>query len=795
MAARQHSVVRRWGLAGAFLAVLVGCVVFGAPARAAGPLDKLDTSLNFLPDDAAFYSASLRNGEQIKAIGKSRAWAAIKALPAVQDALKQAGAASKSGEYAAQSKAIFENPEVKKALELLGDMFSREAFIYSDQGTVDLIDLLQCVSNTMNYGQMFAHMSGHGPVEPGALALSAVAQNIDLLKVPNVIIGFRVKDQQLAREELTKLEGMINVFLMFVPEVASRWKRSTVAGSEYLTLTLDAGLIPWHKIPLDEVREHELNKGDVDKVVARVKTLKKTIALGLRGEYLLLAVGPSTDKLAQLGKGKSLVTRPEFKPLEKFADRRLLSIGYGSQAMAAKLLDNTRQVKQILKAVDQILPKVDLPADKKAQIRKDMADLTKDLKRLSPAPGAMMSFAFLTDRGMEGYSYAWGDHPQVDSSKALSLLEHVGGKPILAAVGRGRGSLEQYETFVKWAKIAYGYFQEFGVPQIPPSDREKYEKAVELFTPLVKRLDAANRTLIEATADEQAGLVIDARLKSRQFCQHMPVMERPMPMIEPALVVGVSKPELVRKAMSEYRQIFNEGVEAVRKIAPEPTDIPHLSIPEPKATKVASGTLYTYEFPEEWGVTKDVTPSLGLSNTVGVVAATTNHAGRLLSPTPPSVDGVLANAHRPRAMAVALDWAGVVDAATPWVEYAVKQIAKEETPKARPSKGKRAKAKKAEAKVEAGGPEAKKEATPKPGSDKTAAVQPGAKAVHAKKPAGEKPEAKTAEGKKPAGKPAILPQVRTALKVLKVIPSITGETYQEDHALVTHTLVEVRDID
>jgi hypothetical protein len=753
-------------------------------------LDKLGTSLSFLPDDAAFYSASLRCGEQIQAISKSRAWAALKALPAV-DAMKKlivkppAGGdvgmeLSEPQMYAAQFKAFLENPEVKKALELLGDMFSREVFIYGDQRVVDLIDLLQSVQNTMNYGRMFAGMSGHeaGHVDPGALALSALAQNIDLLKVPNVIIGFRVKNQQLARDELTKLEMTINVLLMFVPQVASRWKRATIAGNEYLTLTLDAELIPWDKIPLDEIREHELNKGDVDKVVARIKTLKKTIALGLRGDYLLLAVGPSTEKLAGLGRGKSLATRPEFKPLEKYADRRLVSIGYASQAAAAKLLDSTRQVKQILKAVDQILPKVDLPTEKKIQIRKHMEDLTKDLKRLAPVPGARMSFAFLAERGIEGFSYAWGDHRQVDASKALSLLEHVGGKPILAAVGRGRGSMEQYEIFVKWAKIAYGYFQEFGVPNIPPDDREKFDKAVELFIPLVNRLDAANRTLIQATADGQVGLVVDAKLKSRRFCEHMPVMDRPMPMIEPALVVGVSQPDLMRKAMGEYRQVFNEGVEAVRKIATEPTDIPHLSIPEPKVVQVASGTLYTYELPKKWGVTKDVTISLGLSDAVAVAAVTTNHAGRLLSTTPPSVGGVLGDVHRPRAMAVSLDWAGLVDAATPWVEYAVKQIAKEqpsgETPKAKAPKGKHAKAKKSEAKV-----------------DSTA---PDAKAVHAKKPAGKKSDTYVIE--MPAiGKKAILPQVRTVLKVLKVIPSITGESYLEDHALVTHTLVEVRDID
>ena len=44
----------------------------------------------------------------------------------------------------------------------------------------------------------------------------------------------------------------------------------------------------------------------------------------------------------------------------------------------------------------------------------------------------MMSLAFLTDRGVEGYMYDWGEQPGLDASQPLGLLEHVGGSPILA---------------------------------------------------------------------------------------------------------------------------------------------------------------------------------------------------------------------------------------------------------------------------------------------------------------------------------------------------------------------------
>lgn len=791
MAARHKWSVRHWVLAGTALSIVTGCIVGASPARAAGPLDKLDTSLNWVPDDAAFYSASLRNGEQIEAIGKSRAWAAIMELPAVQDLRKQISDAMelpKRGDVGMeldqftrsiiQLKAAWENFEVRQAVKLLGDMFSQEVFVYGDQGAVDLIELVQRVSSEVRYGQMLGELTGEGrrDVDPAALVISALAGNLELLKVPNVIFGFRVKDRQLAVQELAKLEVAVNALLMFAPQYGDRWKRATVAGNEYLTLTLDGEMIPWSEVPVEEAREHELHKGDLDKVVKRVRAMKQVIALGLRGDYLLLAFGPSTDRLAQLGKGKSLADRPEFKPLAKYADRRIASIGYASRGFLSRVVSNTRDVYDLLKAVDRALPKLDLEAGQRDEIHKDIADLTKDLKSIDAEAGAVLSFAFLTGQGMEGYSYAWGDLRQVDAGKALSLIEHVGGKPILALLGRSRSSVGDYDMLVKWVRRGYHYFEEFGLPQIPADDREKLKKAERLFAPLVKRLDEANRTLIRALADEQFGLVIDARFKSRQFHKELPAMDRAMPMVEPALVFGVSDARALRKAMAEYRNLFNEGVETMRKVVPDPSDIPPIAIPEPKTSQTGSGTLYTFEFPEEWGLTKELVVSLGLSDHVGVVAVTDAHATRLLTPTPPAFRGVLADPARPRAMAASFHWAGLVDAATPWVEFAVRQA----VPEDRPSAGETPKGKRP---PKAAKPETKKEDSAKP--------------VHAKKPA----EKKAAEGKKPeprkpkARKASVMDQVRVVLKVLKVIPAITGETYREGDALVTHTLVEVRDID
>jgi len=94
---------------------------------------------------------------------------------------------------------------------------------------------------------------------------------------------------------------------------------------------------------------------------------------------------------------------------------------------------------------------------------------------------------------------------------------------------------------------------------------------------------------------------------------------------------------------------------------------------------------------------------------------------------------VLADANRPMAVAVSFDWAGLVDAAAPWIEMGVDALVKAE------------------------------------------------------------PEVSRFLGSEP-GKPSVQDQVRTVLSVLKTMRTITAENYVEDGLMVTHSLVEIRDI-
>jgi len=673
---------RRWKYRFVRLSIFVALtalVVAAARPVAAGDLAKLDTSLKLIPADAAFYSSMLRNREQFDAVKNSKALAKIMEMPVVQMGLMMYNAQVQTpGSIPAQLEAAIENPEGRKTVDLLTEMVSDEVFVYGDKKFVDFVRLFQIVNTAQSFGSMKAQIVGEDEgrsaqqIQAGA-ALSALARNVKLLGLPNIVIGFKLKNTDLAKEQLIKLEAIGNVVLEGDKNTKGHFKKTKVGNHECLVLTLDGSMIPWDDLPIDKLKEVEAEEGDAQKVIDRVKESKLVIALCVRDNYLVASIGSSLEGMERLGKGDRLIDRAEIKPLAKFVDKPLISVGYMSAPLNEQLANQQQAINSLLKLVDESLPKIGLNDPQNERVRKDIQSLAADIKGLMPKPGAAMGLSFLADQGVEGYQYSWGSHGDLDGSQPLSLLQHVGGNPFFGVVTRQKVNVKNYDLLTKWVKTAYAYFKELGLPAIPEMDREKVQKFLVVAVPLVERLDKVNREMLfPALADGQLALVLDGKLTSDHFVESLPATEKPMPMVEPALVLGVSDAKLLAKAMGEYREIVNGLIGAARQI--EGSNVPEgIEIPEPTVTETSNGKIYSFVLPAEWGVDKKIVPNFGLSDKVAVASATRDHTERLLKGTPPAVGGELAKADRPLAAAVWLHWAELLEAAGPWVDFAVDQ--------------------------------------------------------------------------------------------------------------------------
>src|SRR5262249_8546995 len=152
------------------------------------------------------------------------------------------------------------------------------------------------------------------------------------------------------------------------------------------------------------------------------------------------------------------------------------------------------------------------------------------------------------------------------------------------------------------AQKAFHYFDTLAVPQMKPEERKQYHEFMEFAKPLIEKIDTTTgKMLLPALADGQCGLVIDAKLSSRAGVKQMPKAGNALPMIEPAIVVGVSDPELLKKACGEYRGVIDAIIAKIAEKAPEALP-PGFKLPDPNVRESHAGAIFSYPFPKELGV-------------------------------------------------------------------------------------------------------------------------------------------------------------------------------------------------
>ncbi len=287
-----------------------------------------------------------------------------------------------------------------------------------------------------------------------------------------------------------------------------------------------------------------------------------------------------------------------------------------------------------------------------------------------------MSFEFMTPAGYESYSYNWSENVALDGTQPLTILNHVGGDPLLFFAARGKNQPENYDLFVKWVKKGFGYAETLAMQEVPEEDREMLMNLKNEMMPLVERFDTATRQLmIPAFADSQGALVIDAKSTSTAWHAFMPVSDQPLPLPEVALVYGVSDAAQAKAAFSEYFAITQDLLTKLHEASTGDyaelfdEEIPLIELPKPLERAEGSGTVYYYTLPQTTGLDPQIAPNAGLSDDVMAMSLLPKFTARLMNETPVINSGPLADVNRPLAAAGHLNFAGFIDMISPWVDY------------------------------------------------------------------------------------------------------------------------------
>jgi len=282
---------------------------------------------------------------------------------------------------------------------------------------------------------------------------------------------------------------------------------------------------------------------------------------------------------------------------------------------------------------------------------------------------------------MEGYVYDWSKHVRLAGWRPLTLMQHVGGAPILFGLVRAPCSVSEYDTLVKWIQKLYDYVGLYTVARWGPEPWTKIRRMKQRVDPHLIRLDNANRRVLSALRDGQVGFVVDAKTTSRRWCAAMPVSDRPLPLLACAIVAGASDADRLADGMETFRALIDDALEMLHE--PDPDQFPMSELPRRHIEAEDAGMTTLFALPERWKLDKKLTPTIAVSDKVAAVSMTRDQARRLLTPTPLMTAATpLADPHRPLAMAASFDFAALVDAVEPWVDYAIAQEMQDGDPQA-----------------------------------------------------------------------------------------------------------------
>ena len=720
------SFLNRAVVSAVFPAVMV--TAFSALAPCATAADSLAASgVAMIPEDAAFVSATLRAREQYDRFVKSNAFAALKKLPFVSRAADSVEEQKlQPGSPLSIAATFMELPENEQALQLLKDMVATDTFVYGEPSCVTFVELMKKIQQAQNAAGVLRLASGDASVggfevdvlegidveemdeddddeeedgKKGAadtrrrlrakpvrfqaadaaeqisadelatrLVVKTLSENINLIVVPDVVWGFKTTKLDAATSQLKRIEVLVKLITQTNPALADSLKRRKVAGGEVVTFTIkpDANLIR-DAIPGLEDYEQEL-----EKVFDKIERLELVIGLGVIGDRVILTIGDSIDHLEKLAVAgsdrKSLLATKPFEPLRAQKDQPLTGISYLSEAMQKALAPSSSDIEQLADLSDTIADLADLPDGAADEARRSLGKVAEGYKRRLPVPGPWMAFSFLSEQGYEGYVWDWSKNLPFDGSKRLGLLEHTGGAPLAAAAFRVKNDPGQFEDFASWIDMGWSFFLKYLVPKADEDDQEKIEEVDEHLAPLGSKFIGIVRTkILPSLADGQMAFVIDGKSSTKRLHQSLPSAAEPLPLVEPAIVLGLADPKLFREGMSDLFELSDEVVDAVREMNPDALPAEY-RVPEPVKNKVEGGTLWSYPLANS-GLDEKVQPSIGVGESAAVLSLVPKQAGRLLLKTRLETGSRLAKFEEPLVGAAALDWAGLIDAIQPWAVY------------------------------------------------------------------------------------------------------------------------------
>jgi len=652
-------------LAFVFSAAFLSFLLFSPTIKsiAAENLVKTDCAIDWIPKTTTAFSIMLKNKEQLDLVLNSKAFKKLAELGATKIAIDKFNEAFGG---------VDGNKEkMTQILKIAGQLFSHEVVIATGPNAPTSLGTLISAIGASQMAPLTLIMQGNFDQDAiskaqGESIIQSLVESSEDLKVPELLLAFKLKDKKTGEELIKMLEDKLPMIGTAEPKFKGAAKKEKILGTDFITLKLKGRMFP-----IEEINEIAgIEEDDLKKFKADLAKLTFTAAIGIKDNYLIVSIGPDLTYLKSIGKGPSIASIKEMAPLAKHAGKNILGIQYYSKEFLEAAQSYGANPEETSDKIMDRIESANLPEEITKRIEKDVDLLTKEAFEFAPKVGARVGISFLSTKGCESANYDFSSNLPIDGSKPLGLLQNFGGNPIFATVLRGKDIEKTWNFVSKWSAISYGYFTEFAILFVPADQKEQVTAFLKKLEPTIAKLaKITSSDLIPAMKDAQIAFVLDGKLGSKQWSLLIPKSKKDLFVPEPAFILGLSDTAKFSSAMKSYREGLNQIIKDAAGFDPTGT-LAAIKIPAPEEKALKEGKAYFYPIPALEDISKKLQPAAVVGPNFSAITLSFEHAERLLNKTPLTSDiAKLANTEKNLAGFCIFDNTALMQMINPWVEF------------------------------------------------------------------------------------------------------------------------------
>ncbi len=651
----------------------LACTLFVALFVNAHTAQAADLGIGLIPDDAAFLASTLRGREQYDRIVASNAFASLKELKSVAKALDElAKQQTQPGNPMAIAMMMMQMPDNQEALALLKDMVATDTFVFGTSSWVTVSKLFKKLQSAQQAANVATITKGtdleiDAESTLNQLLAETLAANTDQIVIPDLVWGFRTTQVDAAQKQLARIETFVTGMAQAQPMLADAVTREKIGTGDFITVTMkpDPALL---KMAMSNVVKFNDMEEELEKILNRINELQIVVALGVVKEHVVLSIGGGTEHLQAMGStGGSLLDTKPFKVVRDATEKSLTSIWYRSQKLAKAWETSPEDIEQAKKFAAAVAKANDLTPEATAEAEELVGELLEGYASQMPEAGPWLAYSYLTDTGYAGEEWNWAKNIPWNGSMPLSL-DHFGGNPLAVIALRTKTDPKQFEAFVNWTDSLRKFVSNAIASTGDDDVQEGFKTFDEKIVPLGEELtNTVREKFVPALKNGQFGLVLDGKASTTKLQASLPASSKPLPLIEPAIVLSLDDEALFREGLSDIFALSDKLLAVIREI--DEDAIPsEYRIPDPEEKDADGGSLWTFALPES-ELDEQIQLSIGVGKNAAVFSFTPTQAERILTSSPLQLEGDFS---QNLAAAAILDWVAFANLLEPWATYVIR---------------------------------------------------------------------------------------------------------------------------